>query len=365
MNKRIIRQTLLFAAVLTGLLLSAGVSLWSASAAPLAQDEPETSETLSTPPTHTSTLTPTPTVSGTAFITYTLTFTPTPTSALTPTATLTPTFTPTPAPTATPNLKIDRDRTIQIDVNRNGQIDPGDTLRHTIKVTNEGNVPASGVKLEDRYDKNLIEKMNIGGQVQPPADTVSWDFDLAPGALFEVSYDATLKSDLPSGRINVQHVAEVSSDGIVLVVADPESFFVDVLPSPTPTQTPTLSPTPEPTLTPTATIAPTPTLTPTLAPTPTRESQSTFTVEKGAQIPAILIGLISLVTIAAVVYVGTHQDIKPHQIGLVREGIFLIFIVTAVLILAIDRGIPADGAISLLSAIAGYVFGRAWGARGE
>jgi uncharacterized repeat protein (TIGR01451 family) len=362
-NKRILRQTLLFAALLTGLLLSVGVSLWSASAAPLAQDEPETSETPSTSPTHTSTLTPTPTVSGTAFITYTLTFTPTPMSTLTPTATLTPTFTPT--PTATPNLKIDRDRTIQIDVNRNGQIDPGDTLRHTIKVTNEGNVPASGVKLEDKYDKNLIEKMNIGGQVQPPADTVSWDFDLPPEARFEVSYDATLKSDLPSGRINVQHVAEVSSDGIVLVVADPESFFVDVLPSPTPTQTPTLSPTPEPTLTPMPTITPTLTLTPTLAPAPTGESQSTFTGEKGAHIPAILIGLISLVTIAAVVYVGTHQDIKPHQIGLVREGIFLIFIVTAVLILAIDRGIPADGAISLLSAIAGYVFGRAWGASGE
>ena len=315
MNKRIIRQTLLFAAVLSGLLLSVAVLLWPTLAVAAAQATPvpgtplaDSTLTPSTVPTHTATLTPTLAVSGTAVVTDTLTF--------------------------TPSLKIGRRRSMVIDVNGNGQIDPGDTLRHTIKVTNQGDVPASEIKLKDKFDKKLITVDETAVQVEPTGDIVSWDFDLAPGATFEVSYDATLKSDLPSGKINVQHVAEVlSSDGIVLVTADPESFFVDVLPS--------------------------------LTPTPAPPRESTFTAEKQAWIPAILVALISLVTIAAVVYVGTHQDIKPHQIGLVREGIFLIFIVTAVLILAIDRGIPADGAISLLSAIAGYVFGRAWGARGE
>jgi hypothetical protein len=43
---------------------------------------------------------------------------------------------------------------------------------------------------------------------------------------------------------------------------------------------------------------------------------------------------------------------------MVREGVFLIFIVSAILILAIGEGIREDGAISILSAIVGYVFGR-------
>jgi hypothetical protein len=56
-----------------------------------------------------------------------------------------------------------------------------------------------------------------------------------------------------------------------------------------------------------------------------------------------------------------EAELHLKRIALVREGVFLIFIVSAVLILAIGRGIEPDGAISILSAIAGYVLGRAMG----
>ena len=50
---------------------------------------------------------------------------------------------------------------------------------------------------------------------------------------------------------------------------------------------------------------------------------------------------------------------ERSRISLVREGTFLIFIIASILVLAISRGVEPDGAISILSAIVGYVFGRA------
>jgi hypothetical protein len=70
----------------------------------------------------------------------------------------------------------------------------------------------------------------------------------------------------------------------------------------------------------------------------------------------------------ALVYVGAcaqycsddrnKRELSRQRIAMVREGVFLIFIVSAILILAIGEGIAEDGAVSILSAIVGYVFGR-------
>jgi hypothetical protein len=69
----------------------------------------------------------------------------------------------------------------------------------------------------------------------------------------------------------------------------------------------------------------------------------------------------------ALVYVGAcaqycsddrnKRELSRQRIAMVREGVFLIF-VSAILILAIGEGIAEDGAVSILSAIVGYVFGR-------
>jgi hypothetical protein len=69
----------------------------------------------------------------------------------------------------------------------------------------------------------------------------------------------------------------------------------------------------------------------------------------------------------ALVYVGAcaqycsddrnKRELSRQRIAMVREGVFLIF-VSAILILAIGEGIAEDGAVSILSAIVGYVFGK-------
>jgi len=100
-------------------------------------------------------------------------------------------------------------------------------------------------------------------------------------------------------------------------------------------------------------------------------------------IPSVLIGVLAFGAMVVLTYVGaianfdfSKKDEKNERvdstrlveeqgrfersrISLVREGTFLIFIIASILVLAISRGVEPDGAISILSAIVGYVFGRA------
>jgi hypothetical protein len=80
-----------------------------------------------------------------------------------------------------------------------------------------------------------------------------------------------------------------------------------------------------------------------------------------------LIGVLAIISMAVLAYVGavakysTDDEVNRRRISLVHEGVVLVFIVSAILVLAIGRGIESEGAVSIISAIAGYVFGRARG----
>lgn len=52
-------------------------------------------------------------------------------------------------------------------------------------------------------------------------------------------------------------------------------------------------------------------------------------------------------------------DVIEKRLALFREGVIIIFIVSTVLLMGIAGTLQSDGVISLLSAIVGYVFGRA------
>jgi hypothetical protein len=91
--------------------------------------------------------------------------------------------------------------------------------------------------------------------------------------------------------------------------------------------------------------------------------------------PTLSIGLLALFSMGVLTYVGAivrpriisdaEQDIEyikeleHRRLDMVRDGIFLVFIITGVLMLALGGGIKQDGAISVISTIVGYVFGRA------
>jgi uncharacterized repeat protein (TIGR01451 family) len=247
-----------------------------------------------------------------------------------------------------------------IDSNGNGVIDGGDIIKYKITYENIGDTPATNVVIVDDYPELYIASIsNIYPEGVDDGKTITWAVGIAQtGGKGEITYDARLKDAFATAQ-DVMNEVTISSDGVELMKAEAVAR-VNVAPTPTPTSTPT------PTATPTSTLAPTPT--PTLVPGPAGGIYSGKSLEA-----SILIGVLAFCAMAVLTIVGAfarlprnldkEAEAKLYQkrIGMVREGVFLIFIVSAVLILAIGRGIEADGAISILSAIAGYVFGRAVG----
>lgn len=250
----------------------------------------------------------------------------------------------------------------EIDSNENGILDGGDIITYKLTYENRGNTPAINVVIVDDYPEIYIADIS---QVLPAGKddgkTIKWELGIVQtGGRGEITYDARLRDTFDT-PLDVKNEVTISSDGLELMRAQ---AIARVKVAPTPTHTPT------PTPTPTATHTPTPTPTPTPSPTPEPGPAGGIFGGKPA-IPAALLGILAFLAMAVLAYVGAgarfqssgesekERDLACQRIHLVREGVFLIFIVSAVLILAIGRGIEPDGAISILSAIAGYVLGRA------
>jgi uncharacterized repeat protein (TIGR01451 family) len=58
--------------------------------------------------------------------------------------------------TLTPNLKADKTDILFVDADTNSLASPGDTLKYTISITNQGNLAATGVTFSDSPDLNTI-----------------------------------------------------------------------------------------------------------------------------------------------------------------------------------------------------------------
>ena len=118
--------------------------------------------------------------------------------------------------------------------------------------------------------------------------------------------------------------------------------------------------------TPTPTPTPVPSSTPTPVPTPVIDIGPQSGLFKSPWPPIIYIGVLSLCAMMVLFLASMitqltnkgNQEVCSEGIGMLRTGIFLIFIVSVILIMALGRGIENNGAISILSAIIGYVFGR-------
>ncbi|MBP1704134.1 MAG: hypothetical protein H6Q38_3241 [Chloroflexi bacterium] len=281
------------------------------------------------------------------------------------------TETPIPAPTlepptATPNpdLTVIKLANLENDLNQNGSIDPGEVVRYTIRIVNNGD-ELSNLVIQDisDWDKFKYPEQDNGncyftnGMIECKLDI------LEPGETEEVSYKVTLKDVLDfQGKpsIEIQNKASVLLGGSVVANAETAINVSAPIPTPTPTFTPAPTNTPEPT------------------PRPTGASAL------GQNWPSSLIVImLSFVGIAVFTYMGglakfqrisaggnedagaekgltkDDVDVIEKRLTLFREGVIIIFIVSTQLLMGIAGTLQSDGVISLLSAIVGYVFGRA------
>lgn len=250
-----------------------------------------------------------------------------------------------------PNLIISKSYKLKKDLNDNQTIDPGDTVQFVIEYENIGLADATNVKIIDDYDEKLIRSIeNITAEGKKDGQVITWDLGQIPArkndtaSKASVSYDAILFETFELGLTEITNQAKISS-----AETQDDSAMVSIkVIIPTPTPTPVPSPTPTPIPTSVIDMGP---------------QSGLFTSQWP---PIIFIGVLSLsammvLFLASIITQFTNKDnlsVCREGMSMLRNGIFLIFIISAILIMALGRGIENNGAISILSAIVGYVFGR-------
>ena len=127
--------------------------------------------------------------------------------------------TTTPIPTKVVGAHLSLEKTAEnrliSDLNENGTIDPGDTIRYTIIFRNSGHEIVTGVILVDDYDESAIIRIeNISPTGLDDGFTLQWKFnELAPGEERRVIYDAVIKGLFPpDGSLEISNVATITSD---------------------------------------------------------------------------------------------------------------------------------------------------------
>jgi hypothetical protein len=282
-----------------------------------------------------------------------------------------PTSTPTPVPPPAPepDLTVIKSAALDNDLNKNGNIDPGEDVAYRIRIVNNG-AELSDLVIEDRFNwDNFKNPVLDNSSCFFTGDKIVCRLDTLSPGVTEISYRVTLKDVLDfQGKSSkeVRNEASVLVGGILQATAS-TAFQVS---APTPTPSPTVTPTDTPV--PSATPNPTPTQSPSGASALGQNWSST-----------IIVVLLAFVGIAVFTYMGGFAsfyrkgsgenketgettgmskdeiELVEKRITVFREGVIIIFIVSTVLLMGIAGALQSDGVISLLSAIVGYVFGRA------
>jgi hypothetical protein len=232
------------------------------------------------------------------------------------------------------------------DVDEDGRMGLGDAIRYTIVYKNVGEVEATQVTLEDDYDHVHLTSVRVlvedeeGEPRIPWVDdgySIAWDVGtIAPDMEGSVTYQGTLHS-LPIGSTVVGNKATLSSAEL-----EPLSKVVTItvkVPTPTPTPTPTAAPAAE------------------------GPQTGIFASNPWALIVLLLIvgfgGMVGLIVAGMKIELAAGGG--NQRVLVILEGITVHMIVCAVIVLAVGGGIKPEAAAPILSAVAGYVFGRARG----
>ncbi len=112
-------------------------------------------------------------------------------------------------PTTIPELlaSITAESQLLEDRNRDGKVDPGDTIHHTITFSNNAETTITNVIFRSICDPHLIastSNITNNGRIEDD-DAISWELpSLTTQTEFSVSYDATLIDVFPPGTTNLQ-----------------------------------------------------------------------------------------------------------------------------------------------------------------
>jgi uncharacterized repeat protein (TIGR01451 family) len=229
----------------------------------------------------------------------------------------------------TPILKLSQ---YKMDDLNGGKINPGDIIRFTIALENQGTVPASAVSVQSEFDQSTFTIDNISAGGNPDEGKIVWDFEeLLAGGNQILTYDV-LVNDLSEARSALNN----ASLFVAGTNADQASLQITIEPAVIPT------------------------------PAPTKTEAVPFE-QKNFEFMALLIGGLVIGSLAIVGY-QTHNILRKPSFEQKHlrdtvEMFTILVIVSAVLILAMVSDIGPTPAVGVLSGIAGYVLGRSSGSK--
>ncbi|HUW97017.1 MAG TPA: hypothetical protein VMW58_14635 [Anaerolineae bacterium] len=236
-----------------------------------------------------------------------------------------------------PRVALQKSAELALDVDEDGEIGPGDAIRYTIEYENTGDAPATGVTIVDQYDRGRMISVCC---IEPPGRddrySITWDLGtLQAGASGYVKYEGTLGS-FPAGLTEVRNKATIFTAELIPVSSEVSST-VKVVPTPTP----------EP------------------APVPPVEGPTAGIFAAQPQALILLLFVTGLGGVVGLIYAGLHIELAEgrgnERLLVMLEGTAVHLIICAVIVLALGGGIKSEAAAAILSAVAGYVFGRARG----
>jgi len=230
----------------------------------------------------------------------------------------------------TPILAIERSRSDK----NGGAVEPGDTMQFTIQIANTGKDFSKPLTVRETYDKKVIagiENITNGGvEVE---GGVEWVINgIKQGETKDLSYDALLASNVTE-RLETLNVATLFVDNVE--VGQSQTTF-------------TLEPRPAPAV----------------------ETAPPVLTENDSRYVLFLIGLVATLGFILIGFLTSNLlktgKWQPRYFRNAIEGTAIIVVVIAVLILSISsNGIDAQGTVSILSAIIGYILGQTTADRGS
>jgi uncharacterized repeat protein (TIGR01451 family) len=226
-----------------------------------------------------------------------------------------------------PLLTIERERK---DLN-GGAIEPGDTLRFIIRFRNPGVVEASDVVVCDDFDEQVVAEVSDisdgGGEVDGRVEWVLAD-PLGPGAEKTVSYEVRLIGEIGEST-TAANTAIIYISGVE--VGRTQTTMTVEPPEPVPVPPPAVT---------------------------SKENILEDIPSLGVWIFVLGIVCLCMLFGAAIIKMIKTSD-EGDSLRMVQEGVCVVLIAIAVLILRLTNCIEEEGTVSILSGIIGYVLGRA------
>ena len=145
--------------------------------------------------------------------------------------------------TAAPDVSATKTAALQADADADGNVDPGDTVRYTITLTNDGDEGAANLAVTDPVPANTTLDAVVSTPTGSTDDSTATDIDVnsfslaGGGATTSVVFDVIVDDPIAAGVTQLSNTATVTGTGIGPLTVGPETTPITAEPDVSATKT--------------------------------------------------------------------------------------------------------------------------------